>query len=143
MYDTIGRARPSYQDCQKNFSPEMGCSTSPFASFPSGHINEAFTAAGLSCAHHIFAHVYGSRVADAFACARDGALAVTEGVLRIMGDRHYATDVLVGGAIGFTFGFGMTSVLHYVKWNRRSPVKALTLAPMMGQAVGIVAAGGF
>ena len=142
LYDTVGRARPSYEDCQRNPSAAMGCNTSPDASFPSGHINEAFTAAGLSCAHHMYAHVYGSRLADAFACARDLTLATTEGVLRIMGDRHWTTDVIVGSMIGFSFGFGLPTLLHYVRW-KRTPVKVVSLAPLVGSQFGVVAVGLF
>ncbi len=142
LYDTVGRARPNYEDCQKNPS-QPTCYGTSYASFPSGHINEAFTAAGLSCAHHLFAHVYQSAIADAFGCARDLTLATTEGLLRIMGDRHWATDVLVGGAIGFGFGFGMSSLLHYVKWKRHPAVKAVTLTPMVGSQVGVLALGSF
>ncbi len=142
LYDTVGRARPSYEDCLKDPSAPT-CYGTSFASFPSGHINEAFTAAGLSCAHHLFAHVYQSKIADAFACARDLTLATTEGLLRIMGDRHWTSDVIAGSAIGFGFGFGLSSLLHYVKWNHRSPVKTVTLAPMMGSQLGVLAMGSF
>jgi membrane-associated phospholipid phosphatase len=104
LYDTVGRTRPSYADCQRDPSVDVQCNISPTASFPSGHMNEAFTAAGLSCAHHAHVPIYGSRLADAFACGRDVALASADGILRIMGDRHYATDVLAGGANGLACG---------------------------------------
>ena len=124
LYDSIGRARPFYADCQRNDGsvPSIECNGSSTASFPSGHINEAFTAAGLSCAHHLFQHVYGNRIADDFACARDLALATTEGFLRVMGDRHYVSDVFIGSGIGFLFGFAMPVLLHYVKWNKPVPL---------------------
>ncbi len=142
LYDTVGRARPSYEDCQKD-PTYQGCHTSPTASFPSGHINEAFTAAGLSCAHHTFMHLYGSRLADAFACGRDVTLATMEGVLRVMGDRHYVSDVIVGSAIGFAFGFGLPTLLHYVKWGPNNATAPVMIAPMFGPATGLVAGGAF
>jgi len=134
-YDTIGRARPPYEDCTNHTGnvPSVECFGSLTASFPSGHIAEAFTSAGLSCAHHLFGHVYGNRVADDFACARDLTLATTEGFLRMMGDRHYASDVIAGSSIGFLIGFGVPSLLHYVKWLRRSPVSNLVVAPMVAR----------
>jgi membrane-associated phospholipid phosphatase len=58
LYDTVGRARPIYEDCQRDPSPR-GCRGSLTASFPSGHTNEAFTAAGASCANHAFVPLYG------------------------------------------------------------------------------------
>jgi membrane-associated phospholipid phosphatase len=146
LYDTIGRARPPYEDCVRNDGavPSVECNGSLTASFPSGHINEAFTAAGLSCAHHMFAHVYGNRIADAFGCGRDLALATIEGVLRIAGDRHYVSDVFIGSAIGFTFGFAMPTLLHYVKWPRRGPVSALWPSPILGpDRAGLVLGGSF
>lgn len=140
-YDFVGRTRPLYADCQRNPSFDDSCNVSPTASFPSGHVNEAFTAAGLSCANHGFAAIYGSKVADAFACGRDLTLATLGGMMRIMGDRHWAIDVLAGAGLGFGFGFGMPTLLHYsVPW--RSAVSSLTIAPMP-QGLGLVTAGRF
>jgi membrane-associated phospholipid phosphatase len=141
LYDAVGRTRPSYVDCQRD--PSIGdCTTSPTASFPSGHTAEAFIAAGLSCANHEFVPIYGNRAMDWLACARDLTLATADGVLRIMGDRHYATDVLAGGAIGFAFGYGLPVFLHYASpW--RSRATAFALAPMTGGAPGISAVGTF
>ncbi len=136
LYDTVGRGRPPYQMCQTDPS-NVACTGSMTASFPSGHIDEAFTAAGLSCAHHLYAHVYGSRLADAFACARDLTLGTMEAMLRVMGERHYATDVIAGSAFGFAFGFGMPTLMHYVRWGRHTPLAGLSVAPMIGKQ-GIV-----
>ena len=139
LYDTIGRARPSYADCQRG-TITYGCGGSMFASFPSGHIHEAFTAAGLSCAHHLWGRIYGNRIADVFACTRDLVLGTTEAFLRVMGDRHWASDVIVGSAIGFGFGFGLPTLLHYVRWNRPAN---LTPAAMLGPVTGLSVRGTF
>lgn len=141
LYDSVGRARPSYVDCQGG-SSDVQCRTSPTASFPSGHVNEAFTAAGLSCAHHTHLPIYGTRLADALACARDLTLATTDAVLRIMGDRHYLTDVLAGGGIGFAFGYGLPVVLHYASGGRASTA-GFAIEPMAGGRLGVVATGNF
>jgi len=140
LYDTVGRARPAYEDCQRNPS-SVACTGSLTASFPSGHINEAFTAAGLSCAHHIYARVYGNRIADIFACVRDLTLGTTEALLRVMGDRHYMTDVIVGSAFGFGFGFALPTTLHYIKWGHKTPLSRLSVAPMIGQQGGVIIGG--
>jgi membrane-associated phospholipid phosphatase len=142
LYDSVGRARPSYEDCQRNPS-FVGCNISPTASFPSGHTNEAFTAAGVSCANHGFVSIYGSRFWDGLACARDVVLAASDGVLRIIGDRHYATDVLAGAAIGFSFGYGMPTLLHYAARSSSRPPIGWTLSPMTGARSGVVLSGRF
>lgn len=127
-YDTIGRARPPYVDCKNDTGsvPSSECYGSLTASFPSGHVALGFNAAGLSCAHHMYQHVYGNRAADVFACARDLGLATTEAVLRMMGDRHYLSDVIVGSMIGFSAGFALPTLLHYAKWKHK--VIALPMA---------------
>jgi membrane-associated phospholipid phosphatase len=143
LYDSVGRARPSYEDCQRDPS-FVGCRTSPMASFPSGHTNEAFTAAGVSCANHGFVPLYGSRLWDGLACARDVVLATADGLLRIIGDRHYATDVLAGAAIGWSFGYGMPTLLHYgVSAAGRPSPTSWTLSPMLGPRAGLSLAGSF
>jgi membrane-associated phospholipid phosphatase len=145
LYDTVGRARPSYGDCQHD--PTLpDCRTSPTASFPSGHVAESFIAAGLSCVNHAYVPIYGSRLFDTLACGRDLALASADGVLRIMGDRHYATDVLAGAAIGFTAGYALPLVLHYATGGAsggRARSAGLTVVPMVGDRVGAVVTGTF
>ncbi|HZU83932.1 MAG TPA: phosphatase PAP2 family protein [Polyangiaceae bacterium] len=143
LYDSVGRARPSYVDCQRGGSVDPQCNTSPTASFPSGHVNEVFTAARLSCAHHTRVPLYGTRVADGLACARDLTLAAADGVLRIMGDRHYLTDVLAGGAIGFAFGYGVPTLFHYSFHYSGPSLAELSLAPVGGGALGMRAVGRF
>ena len=141
LYDSVGRARPSYEDCQQNPSGP-GCTVSPTASFPSGHTAEVFISAGVSCAHHGHVPIYGSRLADDLACARDLTLATADGVLRIMGDRHYTTDVLAGAALGFAFGYGVPTLLHY-RASRGRSLATWTVSPMVGRQPGIGVMGTF
>jgi len=141
MYDSIGRARPLYEDCQHDPNGP-GCHGSLTASFPSGHTNEAFTAAGVSCAHHLHVPIYGSRLWDTLACVRDLTLAASDGVLRMMGDRHYFSDMLTGAAIGFGFGYGTPWLLHYRPTAASSPV-SWTVTPMVGPQTGLLLVGGF
>jgi membrane-associated phospholipid phosphatase len=68
-------------------------------------------------------------------------LATADGVLRIMGDRHYATDVLTGAAIGFGFGYGVPTLLHYVA--RVPSSTAWTLTPVAGSELGVALVGSF
>jgi membrane-associated phospholipid phosphatase len=144
LYDTIGRARPSYGDCQHD--PTLpDCRTSPTASFPSGHVAESFIAAGLSCVNHAYVPVYGSRLFDTLACVRDVTLASTDGVLRIMGDRHWATDVIAGAGLGFAAGYALPLALHYGSGGRaRAAGLVVTpMAPAGDERIGAVVTGTF
>jgi len=139
LTDTVGRARPVYQDCTSG-KTTVGCDGLT-ASFPSGHTTEAFIVAGLSCAHHLYGRLYGSRAADAFACARDLTLASFEGMLRVAGDRHWISDVIIGSAIGFAFGFGLPTLLHY---RGRSRGFSVAPTPLVGaNATGLALGGRF
>lgn len=61
-------------------------------SFFSGHTSAAFTSAGLICQ------------SDKDVCGLAVAGASLTGYLRIAGNRHWATDVLTGAAVGFIVG---------------------------------------
>jgi membrane-associated phospholipid phosphatase len=116
LYDTVGRARPSYLDCKSGKSVDPLCNSGEFASFPSGHTSAAMTGAGLICAHHGALPLYGGGPWDVAACVEGLTVATGVGVLRMMADRHYLSDVLVGGAIGFFSGYALPRLLHY--WKR-------------------------
>jgi membrane-associated phospholipid phosphatase len=113
LFKSIARARPSYLDCERDPNYDPLCKLHAAGSFPSGHTNTAFTAAGLSCAHHLHVPLYGNQLADGLACAGTLTLAAATGTLRVLGDRHYVTDVLVGAMIGFGVGYGLPTLLHY------------------------------
>jgi len=128
IFKTVGRARPSYADCQRDPNFDPLCRSGATSSFPSGHTNAAFTAAGLGCAHHLHLALYGDSVADTLACAGMITVAGATGSLRMMGDRHYASDVLVGGLIGFAFGYGIPTAFHYGKASE-STQSSLMVSP--------------
>jgi len=92
MKNVIGRARP---DGRGN------------TAFPSGHVAVAFAGAGLMCAQHHALHLYRDEDADDAACALGVVAAAATGVLRVMSDRHWATDVIVGAVIGWALGYVM------------------------------------
>jgi membrane-associated phospholipid phosphatase len=130
MFKIVGRARPPYEACQRDPNFDPLCRSGATASFPSGHTNIAFTAAGLSCAHHLHLALYGSTLADTLACASTISLAAATGSLRVLGDRHYATDVWLGAIVGFAVGYGMPTLLHYGKAsNSAQTSQALQPAP--------------
>jgi hypothetical protein len=96
------------------------------------------TAAGLVCVHHRYLPIYDSDAADAGACALLSAATVATGVARIMADRHFASDVIAGGAIGFGSGYGLPWLLHY-RYGRGPEggrqARAVALLPLAGPDV--------
>jgi membrane-associated phospholipid phosphatase len=113
LFKAVARERPLITDCQRDPNFDPLCDTGAYASFPSSHTSNAFTAAGLSCVHHTYLPLYGSKAMDIAACAESLALATATGLFRIIGDRHYASDVLLGAAIGFSIGYFYPWLWHY------------------------------
>lgn len=75
-----------------------------FRSFYSGHTSQAFAAAATTCVFHARLPLYG-RGRDWLACAAATGLATTTGLLRIAGDKHYASDVIFGALTGAAIGW--------------------------------------
>lgn len=136
IFKLVGRGRPAYIECERDANFDSLCHINDTTSFPSGHTNIAFTAAGLSCAHHLNLPLYGDRTVDILACSGSLVLATTTGTLRMLGDRHYVSDVLMGALIGFGVGYGVPTLLHYNQPNRELPVaggpQMLNGAPPLG-----------
>lgn len=107
----FARERPDAAACRED--EDHGCGGGRTASFPSGHAAGGMVGAGLVCAHHLELPLYGGQVQDIGACVVATTLATTGGVLRIVSDRHYLTDVLAGGGFGFAAGLGLPLLLHY------------------------------
>jgi membrane-associated phospholipid phosphatase len=108
----VPRERPLARGCvaDPRYSPECGTG-SERRSFYSGHTAMAFTGAGLLCAFHGALPLYG-RPWDHVACAGGLVLATSVGALRIVSDRHYLSDVVTGGLLGFASGFLLPRTLH-------------------------------
>ncbi len=128
----VGRERPYVQDCGPgvNVPDKVGfnhCDRgfTDFQSFYSGHAAATFTMAGLTCVHHQHLPLYGGGAADILACVTMGALATTTGILRLVADRHYASDVLVGTAVGIINGYLLPSWLHYGFGDSRKKVSTV------------------
>ena len=113
--EKLGRVRPMAEDCARDPGYAANCTSGPNlnASFLSGHTTIAYAGAGLICAHHTHLPLYGSKVADALACATGLAAATTAGVLRVMSDNHYASDVLLGAGVGLFGGYVWPMLWHY------------------------------
>jgi hypothetical protein len=83
------------------------------SSLLSGNTSAAFVGAGVTCAHHTNLPLYGGGAPDIAACAIALTAAGTVGILRVMSDDHYATDVMLGAALGLFGGYGLPMLLHY------------------------------
>jgi len=99
------RKRP-YSECHEGGE----CDTQ---SFYSGHSAIAATGAGLMCANHTRIALYGNPVLDIGSCVLASANALLTGATRLVADRHYSTDVLLGLGFGFGFGYAVPVLLHY------------------------------
>lgn len=136
-----GRERPYFGECT---GPEDGqvrdCRGSKrYMSFFSGHTSTSFVAAGLMCSHHIALPLYGGGAAEAWIMCLGGfGSAATVGVMRVMSDQHYMSDVITGAAIGTLFGLGVPWLLHYRggaptgERSQKPPAVSLQFAPTLG-----------
>jgi hypothetical protein len=86
---TVGRSRPDGTDN---------------AAFPSGHTSTAFAIASGLCVQHARLEIYGG-VADKLVCPAALTAAATTGLLRVVSDRHWASDVVAGAALGTLVGW--------------------------------------
>jgi len=127
-----GRQRPYGEECGKTVPGNtVDCETDArYRSFFSGHTSAAFTAASLICAHHEALDLF-EGPADALTCATGLVAAATIGTLRIVGDAHYLSDVLVGAAVGTTVGLAVPLLHHYKRAPDNVPRSGfrMTLVP--------------
>ncbi|WP_157068721.1 phosphatase PAP2 family protein [Sandaracinus amylolyticus] len=152
-----GRARPYSRECADDPS-RPGCTDGQdtYQSFYSLHTGVAFTSAGFSCAMHASRGLYDDDVADGASCAVSVAMATTTGMLRVLSDRHYLSDVLVGALTGFLVGYLVPLALvpergEQHAGHREAPDVTWAVAPLLststsstsGQTVGASVFGTF
>ena len=114
LFMEAGRGRPSHNECAADPNYDSLCgATGNNASFPSGHTLGIATAAGLVCVDHRYLPLFGGGAGDIAACAVMGAATAATAITRIVADRHYFSDGLIGAAIGFATGYGLPWLLHY------------------------------
>ncbi|MEO6418380.1 MAG: phosphatase PAP2 family protein [Polyangiaceae bacterium] len=123
----VGRQRPYATECDPARPPgqqfvRANVCNPPVdnQSFYSGHAAATFSIAGLTCVHHQHFPLYGGGLPDTMACVGMLGLATTTSVLRLVADRHYASDVLTGTAVGLFSGYVLPSLLHYGFGKTRS-----------------------
>jgi len=110
-------------------------------SFYSGHASAAWSYAGTICMHHANVPLYDDEGADAFACGAAVMSASIIGVLRVLADRHWATDVLIGSVVGLATGLFLPYVLHY-GWDRSETDGVDFVAAPVSEAPAMFSFGG-
>lgn len=114
----VGRVRPFRERCLaagaagegEEFPCKEGGTT---LSFISGHAMTSFVSAGLTCAHHSKMPLWGGGSNEVAACSLILLSATATGALRVVADKHYASDVIIGAVLGFGIGWGLPNLLHY------------------------------
>jgi hypothetical protein len=148
---SVGRGRPSLLECERDPSYDEACNPAEpdrTGSFISGHTSMSMTGSGLVCAHHQALPLYGGGAADTAACLISVAMSFANGVLRVVADAHWTSDVITGVLIGFGAGYGIPYFLHY-SHGRPEPLgagllpKHMVLMPLASDHVLGLAAAGF
>lgn len=111
----LGRARPYVdKDRPRDFGFGRGLRSTNWRSFPSGHTTTGFAAAA-AITSTVAAHTPGARWPVGAALYTSGALM---GLSRIYEDRHWASDVVGGAAVGTLSGLAV-SRYHRARPNGR------------------------
>jgi membrane-associated phospholipid phosphatase len=115
----VGRERPFGRRCDDpNRSAEFDCeSDSRYRAFYSGHAAITATSAGLICTHHTQLQLYKSNFLDSGTCVAAIAATAATGAFRMTSDYHWASDVLVGHAVGFISGYFLPTLLYYKEFR--------------------------
>jgi membrane-associated phospholipid phosphatase len=135
------RERPYVRECGTEIpaNSEDCTNRDRYRSFFSGHTSNAFTAAGVTCMLHAQHAVFGDPLADGLTCGLAMTSATTVGVMRVLGQRHYLSDVMTGAAIGTLSGLGVPWLLHYGDFSASTKTSSVDvrLVPLPnGVAVG-------
>ena len=142
---TVARERPDVAECREDPNYSSRCGGGETSSFYSGHVGGAFAGAGLMCAHHLHLPLLGGGAPDVVACAVPMIAASSVGVIRVLGDRHYFSDVAVGAWVGLVSGYALPVLLHYSRPDEDDVLASgLTVMPWaVPQAAGVSATGLF
>ncbi|MBN8609750.1 MAG: phosphatase PAP2 family protein [Deltaproteobacteria bacterium] len=135
--DTACEAGDTSPHCDSRFATQ---------SFFSNHAANAFTGAALTCLHHSAMPVLGDVGWDSTACVSATLLATAVGMLRVMSDHEYLTDVLTGAAVGWLSGYIIPWLLHYQGGARpelRAPIAVIPAPMISDDTLGLTAAGWF
>ena len=137
----VSRERPYGENCGTDALPSnsIDCdSNSHYRSFYSGHTAFSFTSAALICVNHMDNDLLPGPW-DALSCLGGYAMAATTATFRVVGDVHYASDVLTGALAGTLIGYGIP-LLHkrHVELNTvKTDGMTLRIVPS-GMGAGVV-----
>lgn len=106
---TLGRARPYESDGAHHFAPFSGHN-----SFPSGHTTTAFAVLTPWVLYYPHPVTYGLF-----------ALSTGTAVARIVREKHWATDVLAGGTLGFV-------TAYYLTRRHQGAAGRVSITPLLG-----------
>jgi membrane-associated phospholipid phosphatase len=135
----VSRQRPYGPTCGTTQLPSnaVDCeSSSEYRSFFSGHATFSFTAAALVCVNHTTTDLLGSPW-DGISCGAGYVVAAATSTFRVLGDEHWASDVITGALVGTIIGYGVP-LLHY----RHHDVGRVTAGGMTLQLVPSVGGAG-
>jgi membrane-associated phospholipid phosphatase len=110
----FARQRPYAFACTRDPKYSDDCDDADrFRSFYSGHAAVTATSAGLICAHHTHVPLYGGGNADRMTCAAALAGMLATGTLRMVADKHWNSDVVVGTLLGLSIGYVLPTLVYY------------------------------
>ena len=110
----FARQRPYAFACTRDSRYSDDCDDADrFRSFYSGHAAVTATSAGLVCAHHTHVPLYGGGNADRLTCAAALAGMLTTSTLRMVADKHWNSDVVVGTLLGLSVGYLLPTLVYY------------------------------
>ena len=125
LRDAAGRLRPDVYDCWKAGRSDCLTSAEATRSFPGGHLINSAAAASLACTQHLYMRLYGGPW-DGIACATTVGASFTVAMFRVMSDNHWATDQIVGAALGGLVGWFVPWFMHF----RHAPKAMVVPMPM-------------
>ncbi len=136
---TIGRQRPPIGACWDDPNANDSCDDRDTLSFPSGHTSMAFAGAGLVCLNHEVLSPLGGGW-DRAACYTALGAATATGVLRMVANKHYLTDVIAGAALGLAAGYLLPKWLYFGFGDGDDGVLGdheATVTPSVGEVNGV------
>lgn len=114
----VGRDRPYVRHCESGAYLDDACERKPlgyYQSFFSGHTSLVFASAGATCSIHENIPLYGGGTIDDLACGVTIGSGILTGLFRLISDRHWSTDVLIGAGVGFTVGYFLPEWLQFTE----------------------------
>lgn len=98
-------------------------------SFPSGHTAQAFAAATFMSKEYGHKSIWYSIGAY--------SVASTVGIMRVMNNRHWISDVLVGAGVGI-FSTNLAYLTHQYKWGKKKLMRSTLVIPSYDGNTGMV-----